>query len=302
MGLSSDVNHYVQLSDTLLLFRSASLDADSKLSLGLGWLLGSLATRHVSLRAEPDFVLSQVRRLTEWGGSETFALHAEDGRLLKLRVCTNTAACSRIVKFLSALNAAQHPAFPTLVDSSQFAVLTDFIIGEPFCSVSISRQNAAIASTAMALARLHEIIPNQDARYSITPPTSACTAQSQSPTATDRYLCFSADANNIIVDANGAVFFIDLEAVAIGSRWVDIAWADDLLCTSDRARAAFRATYTKATGLTWPADDQWIEYQRQYLDWVLVQLNASLVADRDHVNVSARIQQLRHRRRTLGAS
>jgi hypothetical protein len=192
-------------------------------------------------------VVQEVRRVSH-RGSPAWCLSGEEGPVAKLRVDPCDDVAKRIVTFLRIAERREWAGCARLLGHCGGAVLKTWVSGVPLRSVQERFRPELISSVSRRLASLH------------------------GPSARRCFLVCGADEYNTVVKPDGQVAFVDLEACTQGSRWLDLAWSEALLCRSEDERAGLWRGYLEATGKCRPDRRVWQRARTGYLRWFRTQL------------------------------
>lgn len=226
-------------------------------------VFGRLLAGHRAPIAVADaMVLTGAEVATEWGASHVLFLNGEDGGRLKVRVCRSEQERNRLVGFLDATARHRYPHVARLVAVNGLAVVKSFVPGRRIDEFTESARGHYIAKTGGALASLHAI-PADSVPVDVS---------LSSPGEPKSLLACAADNHNLIVTPDDEVVFIDLGACAGGSRWVDLCWAEDLLCRNEHERAVLWTSYLSASCSPSPSRTEIESARRSYRVWLTHQL------------------------------
>lgn len=234
-------------------------------------IVSALSCLSPKLHGADNFLVSTIEYASHRSPWPVFILTAADGSKRKLRLCNDLSMKTRILHFLKATLLSGYPHVARLCDTSGLAILKTFI---PGTSIQIN-QNAVyrrkiIEDIAIALAKLHNIPVDLDSIY---PQDKGIGwPDDTSPV----WLVCGADNFNTIMQNNGLVAFIDLEACTYGSRWADLSWSENLLCISDEESDLLIETYCKASNLDRPSEKNRQDGMMRYLNWLSTQLNRNV--------------------------
>ncbi len=221
-----------------------------------------LANHGIPIKSARGAVLTGVELATDLGESHVFLLHIEEAGDLKVRVCRTERDRDRLLGFLNTTERHGYCNITQLRAVNGNAVMTTFVPGVRIGETFGEERSTHLASTAAALAALHAI-------------PAARTGNSIALSMHDEPVCLlscSADNHNIIITSSGEVAFIDLGACTLGSRWIDLCWADELLCRNDQERSLLWARYLAASQLAPPSAEEMDFAQRSYRVWLTEQL------------------------------
>ncbi|HVS31998.1 MAG TPA: hypothetical protein VMS98_11140 [Thermoanaerobaculia bacterium] len=214
------------------------------------------ARRELRLVDDPAFVLLRASGLSDRGASPAFLLTGRDGSRRKMRLCATSAVRDRMLRFLRIVEDGGWPHCARLVSAMGTAIVKTFIEGAPLSTIHPTHRPMVIEKIARALATLHAL-PHRPV------------------------VCGADDYNVVVTPAEG-VAMVDLEAVDFGSRWRDLAWSQALLCRDANERASLWSAYVLAAGVPAPSIREQQDAERDYLRWLLVQIDVALVTRPDH--------------------
>jgi len=204
-----------------------------------------------------------IRYLSDRGASPAWCLWDSHGRRIKLRVDPDPDVTGRIVDFLAHAQRLDWPCCARIAASRKRAILKTWIAGDAVGSLSASSRPTLIRTIGRELAGLH-VGDDED----------------------DLHLVCSADEHNTIVGPAGNVAFIDLEATRRGSRWVDLAWSEELLCRSQTEREWLWEGYTSRSGCARPSQSLRRDARNDFLTWLSEQLRRAHLRHPDNADIS----------------
>lgn len=187
----------------------------------------------IAVKGNPDVVLSDVELATDLGASQVFILTFSDKSKSKIRVCQDYEVKHRVLGALEIAGKNNYKHISRFIATNGLAILKSFIEGKPISSFDQNERPFYVSKVGSALAKLHEIKMEK--------PLSGF-GFSRNETV-NCFLVFSADNHNTIVTPDNEIAFIDLEACNTGSRWIDLCWAENLLCENGREIQALLEGY-----------------------------------------------------------
>ncbi len=221
-----------------------------------------LAGYRAQIKAAGGALLTEIEHATDWGASHVFILHGQGCGRLKVRVCQTKQECDRLLAFLDATGRGDYRHVARLVAVNGTAVMKSFVEGSSIGETTGESRRRHLLGTGVALAGLHDIY-FEEANMG----APLCTR-----TEPASLLVCSADNRNLIVTPRDDVAFIDLGACACGFRWVDLCWADEMLCQNGQERDVLWAGYLSASRLSAPSDADLESARRSYRVWQTEQL------------------------------
>jgi hypothetical protein len=221
-----------------------------------------VSSQRATIRPLGRTLLSEARLVSDWGASEVFLLRGADGNTVKVRVCEEERDRDRMVSFLRLTEACGYSHVARLAAVSGTAVLKSFLVGSGIAAWDTARRLPYLAKTGAALAALHAL--------------PCCTSISPASLRLDDepecLLVCSADEHNLIATPAGDVAFVDLGACTSGSRWVDLCWANALLCRNAGELAVLAEAYLVASGGIRASEREMASAKRCYQLWLTTQL------------------------------
>ena len=245
----------------------------------------NLAARRGRCRptARPDFVLEKAEPISDWGSSPAFLLIGEKNLRLKLRVFRDPVSFSRVARFDQLVSQAGYKHIPSRVDACGVAVLREFVPGVLVATLAGADRGKAIGMIGRALASLHGLVVE---------PKQKVHAESMIS-----LLIYGADDHNTIVAPNGSVYFVDLEACSVGTRWSDLSWSWDHLCRSSQERRAVTMAYLSAFGGAFPPRAGWEAAVQAAREWLCIQLEQSATYHPTKAEIYVELEATRRRLR-----
>ena len=222
-----------------------------------------------SLKSDKNFILNSFKCVSNWGASPVLILSDLNGIKKKLRICVDMETRDRIVSFLLIANDGRFPHVAQLLDFYGLAVLKSYITGTPLMFCDNSLRHCFIKKVAIALAKLHD---NFKTRIELKNIFLPLLKEEQ-----NCLLICGADNRNTIITSDNNVVFIDLEACNYGSRWVDIAWSEELLCKNKKEREILINSYLSASKISLPSSKGKKLSELWFLKWLFAQLQKSIM-------------------------
>lgn len=222
-----------------------------------------IKSKSTYLKANPNAIIYKAEYFSELGSSPIFLLFFSDNTKLKLRICFDINTKNRIMNFLEITSANKYEHVSRLVCYNGLAIVKSYTVGLRLDCIDNTRRLEFINKTGIALARLHaiNIINYKD---------------SVSENIKSKLLVCSADNYNIIINTSKEITFIDLEAVTIGPRWVDMIWAQNLLCNNSQELVALTNGYFSICEELRLNSTELSVAKGFYRNWLTTQLTKSL--------------------------
>jgi hypothetical protein len=222
----------------------------------------------VVLKSQTNLILKNFDDLSDLGSSPVLILSFDNLTKLKLRVCFNEDVKSRIVSFLKITEYNNYNHACRLVALNGLAILKTYRYGVDISSFDNEKRLNYILKTGIALAKLHALKADE----------FVSDFKLHQDDEIKSLLVFSADNYNMIVTQEDEIVFIDLEACNIGSRWIDVCWAKNLLCKNEQERNVLEKGYSLVYEGAKPEQEKQKLIELDYKLWLTYQLQNSKVA------------------------
>lgn len=196
--------------------------------------------------------IAEAHLLSDRGSAPAWRLTTIIGESFKLRVDEDLRVVDRINEFLTHTGRVSWPS----------------------CAKRVAVGGRSILKTWVPGRHLREIEPGE--RYKVLRKIGRRLAELHGEASDDSHLVCSADDYNTVLTPDGGVSFIDLEACHRGSRWVELAWSEELLCRSSEEKYALWEAYLQRSGIPRPSSEEWVSARLEFLRWLKFQIERSL--------------------------
>lgn len=174
--------------------------------------------------------VTQIRAIAVSSATPVFHLRLRSGRSLKLRVFDSTERAALVARFhREAPSEDDGVRVPEVLSSTSLTMTTPWIDGDMVRDIGERERESLIPRAARFLAALHARGP-------------------QDPGAARLVSC-AMDAFNLCRSPDGVLHLIDAGDCTTGSRWLDVIWAEQLLCVSEGERDHLVTCYINESGV-----------------------------------------------------
>lgn len=173
---------------------------------------------------------TQIQPIGVSSATPVFRVRLRSRRSLKIRVFDTTERAALVERFHREAPSEDNGVWvPKILSSTPLTITTPWIDGDMVRDIGEADREALIPRAARFLATLHAQGPQN--------PGSA------------RLISCAMDAFNLCRAPDGILHLIDAGDCTTGSRWLDVMWAEQLLCASEGERENLVTCYVNESGL-----------------------------------------------------